>query len=110
VRTKHEQALRDAIHQLLADGYDWGRLCGLCLEAMGVLEVIDPERKLKVAETELNIAVEDIHVHSSRALLDALEQAPGRREPVTFEVKGPESEGNSSKFPSDIPPEGDDAG
>lgn len=47
VRTKHEQALRDAIHQLLADGYDWGRLCKLCLDAMGVLQVIDPERKLK---------------------------------------------------------------
>src|SRR5579864_2417076 len=46
VRTKHEQALRDAIHQLLADGYDWGLLCGLCLDAMGVLEVIDPERKM----------------------------------------------------------------
>jgi len=102
VRTKHEQALRDAIHQLLADGYDWGLLCGLCLDAMGVLEVIDPERKMprrrRRQKSEGNsskfpsdiagvnpsqVIIDDLIQHQSRELIDALAQAPGRREPLS---------------------------
>jgi hypothetical protein len=42
VRTQHEQQLRDAVRQLLADGYDFGQISRISLDAMGVLDLIDP--------------------------------------------------------------------
>jgi hypothetical protein len=42
VRPRDEQALRDAVHQLLANGYDVGRISKLALDAMGVWGLVKP--------------------------------------------------------------------
>jgi hypothetical protein len=41
VRSKDEQRLRDAVHQLLANGYDIGQIARLVLDAEDVLDLIE---------------------------------------------------------------------
>jgi len=50
VRAKDEQQLRDAVQQLLANGYDMGSVSGIVLDAMGILQRVTADiRRAKEA-------------------------------------------------------------